>query len=857
MSIKNINLISIIFFILFLFIFQISAIKALSANIEVNEADWYKLSKASGYNSIGITNFYAPLPVFFEAWKSSPREEITFYSWNFGDGKSDSGPGMFNAAHVYETPGSYTATVTVRDVNGNTASASIPITVLARDGTTYYVDSAIGDDNYDGKCQTVSGSCGPWKTANKAMRGVGGKSCVTNPVSNCGLDSSCPIVNSIYKPGDQILFKRGQTFYFTNMTSCTNTLGVISQNDFTSQIRYNYGSGFGYGYLIGAYGSGPSPVLINQAGFSGKFIDTFHSAVLITVKDLSFSSNQKCSGMVFNNQNSNFQNVLFYNINVTSFNSAFQTASIDYGSGVFIFNSYMYNLTKDNLYYKGSRLVIINTTFSLTDSHQNYLSYVDKGIIMDNLYEKSASGFNGFRLSAATDYTDFSHPTNNVYLARNKFIGWIDPQFTTGCVCGGTCPGKGQHLGENRYSLLMVQIGPNEGGKNQTIENIVFENNLVTNGEQMLEITDSENITVRNNIFVSNNSVTKSAKIIFGNPIQSKPSKNVYIVGNTFINRNDQWSGNINQRYGIIHISSYNGPNPYPYYDYTINQNIVIKNNIFYILGQTAGARFLRFGNNSNQDVIKNITSDYNLFYINGGASNGGYFHFATNGTYRFMNITEWPSIMGKDQHSIFLQDPLFITPITDALLSQEIFNGDLHLNPSSPAINTGENIPKLASYDKDNILRSLYSPSDIGAYEYGELIIPSETCSDGIQNQDEEGVDCGGTCPSCSIEEPENTDNITTEWGPLQNLNPPVKLTNKDLTILGIILNNSNNGICANCQLSVNFEGITNITITNSEGKFEARFNGIDFYTGVHDISIDVTSPYTKHYTKEIYILN
>jgi len=31
-------------------------------------------------------------------------------------------------------------------------------------------------------------------------------------------------------------------------------------------------------------------------------------------------------------------------------------------------------------------------------------------------------------------------------------------------------------------------------------------------------------------------------------------------------------------------------------------------------------------------------------------------------------------------------------------------------------------------------------------------VIPPTETCSDGIQNQDETGIDCGGVCPACEV---------------------------------------------------------------------------------------------------------
>ncbi len=42
--------------------------------------------------------------------------------------------------------------------------------------------------------------------------------------------------------------------------------------------------------------------------------------------------------------------------------------------------------------------------------------------------------------------------------------------------------------------------------------------------------------------------------------------------------------------------------------------------------------------------------------------------------------------------------------------------------------------------------------------------IIPAETCSDGIQNQDEEGVDCGGTICSACVVEPTCSDTIQNQ---------------------------------------------------------------------------------------------
>jgi PKD repeat protein len=96
-----------------------------------------------------------PLTVYFTGSGNDPDGNITSYHWDFGDGNvQDSG---FNAAHVYETPGAYTAKLIVTDVSGATASTSININVRTRNGITYYVDSAIGSDSPDLKLGTVVG----------------------------------------------------------------------------------------------------------------------------------------------------------------------------------------------------------------------------------------------------------------------------------------------------------------------------------------------------------------------------------------------------------------------------------------------------------------------------------------------------------------------------------------------------------------------------------------------------------------------------------------------------------------------------------------------------------------------------
>ncbi|MCP4346196.1 MAG: PKD domain-containing protein, partial [Desulfobacterales bacterium] len=85
------------------------------------------------------TSGVAPLGVFFETdLTSSAAFSNTFYSWNFGDSSSgtwaetgtskniDTGP---VSAHVFETPGEYTVTLTAKNNSGTIGAETVLITV--------------------------------------------------------------------------------------------------------------------------------------------------------------------------------------------------------------------------------------------------------------------------------------------------------------------------------------------------------------------------------------------------------------------------------------------------------------------------------------------------------------------------------------------------------------------------------------------------------------------------------------------------------------------------------------------------------------------------------------------------------
>ena len=179
------------------------------------------------------TSGVAPLAVFFDAVDTTPSGtaspfrwtsgvyqpadyEGTLYAWDFGDpssgswtltGNSRNTATGYTAAHVYENPGTYSATLTLTDTSGTVRKYVQTITVSRFNGTTYYV-AANGSDSNNGLTPST-----PFLTVAKGMSMIG-----TNRA---------------------ILFRRGDTF-------TVNRSWAISAP----------GPG-----IIGAYGTGNRPIL--------------------------------------------------------------------------------------------------------------------------------------------------------------------------------------------------------------------------------------------------------------------------------------------------------------------------------------------------------------------------------------------------------------------------------------------------------------------------------------------------------------------------------------------------------------------------------------------------------------------
>lgn len=159
------------------------------------------------------------------------------FEWDFGDpsGRYNKLNG-FNAAHVYENPGTYTVRLKVTDAAGRTNSATLAVQVVAPSRKVIYVSTSGSDSN------SGLSSNSPVKTAAKAF--------------------------SLLGANTEIRFKRGERF------------------DLTAGVSIGYTD-----VVIGAYGVGDLPTLNwNGARDRSVMITLLGSARNVSVQDLRFDS---------------------------------------------------------------------------------------------------------------------------------------------------------------------------------------------------------------------------------------------------------------------------------------------------------------------------------------------------------------------------------------------------------------------------------------------------------------------------------------------------------------------------------------------------------------------------------------
>ena len=159
------------------------------------------------------------------------------WQWDFGDpGSKYNQLEGWNAAHVYNKPGTYTIKLTVTNENGRSSSLSTTVKVIADQRRAIYVDAERGNDANNGATE---------KTAVRTVERV----------------------SKLVGSHTRILFKRDQRHVF----------------DFSLSLPFQ-------DVYVGAYGSGDRPLLWRVKGVGVSTISMYNNSNQVTVENLVFDS---------------------------------------------------------------------------------------------------------------------------------------------------------------------------------------------------------------------------------------------------------------------------------------------------------------------------------------------------------------------------------------------------------------------------------------------------------------------------------------------------------------------------------------------------------------------------------------
>jgi len=342
------------------------------------------------------TTGVAPLAIVFDSVGAGngvvqpsgvdPDYNSSSYLWDYGDqgsgvwqhnGKSKNRSLGYVGAHVYETPGTYRATLRVIDNQGSQTDyhqdivVTDPSTVFAT--KTFHV-AANGDDSNPG---TVSQ---PFVTVARGIQ----EAFVTNNTA-------------------RLLLRRGDVF----------SSGGIS-----------LGSAAGP-FLIGAYGAGSSPRVEFPQQSVGLNAGQTQDLRLVDLEFVSTSATQDpwAAGISVGNRTSALR---------CSFSNFGTTVSINQKSGVAIVDCVLLNSTQYGIYATGVHLATMGNRFQLAGQHL-LRTYISRSVIHANHFADAGGGFTALKLCGQAPATpsQFVSVTDNYLTTETIDVMNLGPENAT------------------------------------------------------------------------------------------------------------------------------------------------------------------------------------------------------------------------------------------------------------------------------------------------------------------------------------------------------------------------------------------------------------------------------------------
>lgn len=429
----------------------------------------------SAMSCASLTSGVAPLGVFFDVVGATGVQyppivndrhiwEEFLYEWDFGDpgsgswstnSRSKNKAYGYTAAHVYETPGTYTITLIITTNTGDTLRYRQTITITDPEtvyaGNTFYV----ADDGDDGD---AGSELEPWQTFSKAIAEM--------------FASNGP---------RRILFKRGDTFTFSTYTTPSSLTGP---------------------FHFGAYGSGAKPIITSSTG--GAVFQIDQTCTDTRFVDLSINSSAE-SGQAHRSGN---QSLMLRN-DIDGFDTGYSTSDAHGNKRyVFIVDCTFTNDTRYNIFFDhGQNVAIMGNSFgtiigpdgpSVAGGEHMVRTYVTHSVISNNIFD------GGFTAKHQLKFVGF-FPTGNPLRVEDlateavefgviSFNSFINP--TTGLD-------------------WMVVLGPTDEGKDERLENCIVEGNYFESDDQnqVMLMLNNRWIVARNNIFDGSQTTTSLSGI--------------------------------------------------------------------------------------------------------------------------------------------------------------------------------------------------------------------------------------------------------------------------------------------------------------------------------------------------------